>query len=176
MSIYTKTGDKGTTSLFDNKRVFKDDIRVESYGTVDELVSFLGLAKNYVEDEDIYNIIQQVQNKLFTLASILATEDSSQVKYRIKEKDIEYLEDKIDDYMGRLGNPTGFIIPGSGKKSGYLHVCRTICRRAERRIITLSKEVELDPLVVKYVNRLSDLLYALARYLEEEEVKVEYRA
>lgn len=176
MSIYTKTGDKGTTSLFDNKRVFKDDIRVESYGTVDELVSFLGLAKNYVEDEDIYNIIQQVQNKLFTLASILATEDSSQVKYRIKEKDIEHLEDKIDDYMGRLGNPTGFIIPGSGKKSGYLHVCRTICRRAERRIITLSKEVELDPLVVKYVNRLSDLLYALARYLEEEEVKVEYRA
>lgn len=176
MSIYTKTGDKGTTSLFDNKRVFKDDIRVESYGTVDELVSFLGLAKNYVEDEDIYNIIQQVQNKLFTLASILATEDSSQVKYRIKEEDIEYLEDKIDDYMGRLGNPTGFIIPGSGKKSGYLHVCRTICRRAERRIITLSKEVELDPLVVKYVNRLSDLLYALARYLEEEEVKVEYRA
>lgn len=176
MSIYTKTGDKGTTSLFDNKRVFKDDIRVESYGTVDELVSFLGLAKNYVEDEDIYNIIQQVQNKLFTLASILATEDSSQVKYRIKEKDVEYLEDKIDDYMGRLGNPTGFIIPGSGKKSGYLHVCRTICRRAERRIITLSKEVELDPLVVKYVNRLSDLLYALARYLEEEEVKVEYRA
>lgn len=176
MSIYTKTGDKGTTSLFDNKRVFKDDIRVESYGTVDELVSFLGLAKNYVEDEDIYNIIQQVQNKLFTLASILATEDSSQVKYCIKEKDIEYLEDKIDDYMGRLGNPTGFIIPGSGKKSGYLHVCRTICRRAERRIITLSKEVELDPLVVKYVNRLSDLLYALARYLEEEEVKVEYRA
>ena len=176
MSIYTKTGDKGTTSLFDNKRVFKDDIRVESYGTVDELVSFLGLAKNYVEDEDIYNIIQQVQNKLFTLASILATEDSSQVKYRMKEKDIEYLEDKIDDYMGRLGNPTGFIIPGSGKKSGYLHVCRTICRRAERRIITLSKEVELDPLVVKYVNRLSDLLYALARYLEEEEVKVEYRA
>ncbi|GFN35238.1 cob(I)yrinic acid a,c-diamide adenosyltransferase [Tepidimicrobium xylanilyticum] len=176
MSIYTKTGDKGTTSLFDNKRVSKDDIRVESYGTVDELVSFLGLAKNYVDDEKIFNIIQTVQNKLFTLASILATEDEKNIKYRIVEEDIEYLEKHIDEYMRKLGNPTGFIIPGSGKKSGYLHVCRTICRRAERRIITLSKETELDSLIIKYINRLSDLIYALARFLENEEVKVEYRA
>ncbi len=175
MSIYTKTGDKGTTSLFDNKRVSKDDIRVESYGTVDELVSFLGLAKNYIDEGEIYNIIQEVQNKLFTVASNLATEDKTKVKYYIIEEDIEYLEDNIDEYMGRLNNPTGFIIPGSGKKSGYLHVCRTICRRAERRIITLGSLSEVDPLVIKYVNRLSDLIYALARYLEEEEIKVEYR-
>lgn len=174
MNIYTKTGDKGTTSLFDNKRVPKDHIRVESYGTVDELVSFLGLAKNYMDDKEIFDLIQGIQNKLFIVASNLATEDKTKVKYHILEEDIKHLEDNIDEYMGRLENPTGFIVPGSGKKSGYLHICRTICRRAERRIITLGSHSEVDPLVIKYVNRLSDLIYALARYLEEEEIKVEY--
>lgn len=174
MNIYTKTGDKGSTSLFDNKRVSKDDIRVESYGTIDELGSFMGLAKNYVEDEEMYKTIQNMQNKLFTVATNLATEDSTKVKYHMVEKDIEDLEEIIDYYMGRLENPIGFIVPGSGKKSAHLHVARTICRRAERRIITLSKYAEVDPLVIKYVNRLSDALYAMARYSEENEVKVEY--
>ncbi len=174
MSIYTKTGDKGSTSLFDNKRVPKDHIRVESYGTVDELVSYLGLAKNYMDCKEIYNIIQEVQNKLFTVATNLATEDKNKIKYHIKEEDIKFLEDNIDKYMAKLNNPTGFIVPGSGKKSGYLHVCRTICRRAERRIITLESHSEVDPLLIKYVNRLSDLIYALARYLEEGEVEVKY--
>lgn len=175
MKIYTKTGDKGNTSLFDNVRVSKDDIRVESYGTIDELGSFMGLAKNYVEDEQMYGIIQEIQNKLFTVATNLATEDSSKVKHHILEKDIERLEEIIDLYMGRLNNPTGFIVPGSGKKSGHLHVARTICRRAERRIITLTNHAEVDSLVVKYVNRLSDALYAMARYSEENEVTVEYQ-
>ena len=175
MSIYTKTGDKGTTSLFDNKRVPKDHIRVESYGTVDELISFLGLAKNYISDEKIYNLIQEIQNKLFTLGANLATEDKTKVKYHIEEEDIKLLEDHIDQYMGRLNNSTGFIVPGSGKKSGYLHVCRTICRRAERRVISLEAHWEVDPLVIKYLNRLSDLIYALARYLEENEIKVEFK-
>jgi len=174
MKIYTRTGDKGTTSLFDNKRVPKDHIRVESYGTIDELVSYLGLAKNYMEDKEIYDLIEKIQNKLFVVANNLATEDKSKVKYHIQEEDIKFLEENIDKYMDKLGNPTGFIIPGSGKKSGYLHVCRTICRRAERRIITLSSEADIDPLVMKYVNRLSDLIYAIARYLEEKEVKVNY--
>ena len=176
MNIYTKTGDKGTTSLFDNKRVSKDNIRVESYGTVDELVSFLGLAKNYIHDEEIYNLIQGIQNKLFTVAANLATEDQTKIKHHITEEDIKFLEGNIDEYMERLNNPTGFIVPGSGKKSGYLHVCRTICRRAERRIITLEAHWEVDPLVIKYVNRLSDLIYALARYLEEDEIKVQFKA
>jgi len=174
MSIYTKTGDKGTTSLFDNKRVSKDHIRVESYGTIDELVSFLGLAKNFMEDDEVYALIQEVQNKLFTVAANLATEDRDKIKYHIVEDDIKSLEDNIDKYMNKAGNPTGFIVPGSGIKSGYLHVCRTICRRAERRIITLSTQADIDPLVIKYVNRLSDLIYAVARYLEEGEVKVDY--
>lgn len=176
MGIYTKTGDKGSTSLFDNKRVSKDDIRVESYGTVDELVSFLGLAKNYVEDQEIYDLIQHIQNKLFTVATNLATEDKSKVKYHIVEEDINFLEKRIDEYMGRLNDPKGFIVPGSGKKSAHLHVARTVCRRAERRIITLSNVAEIDPLVIKYVNRLSDVIYALARYLEEKEVRVDFKA
>ncbi|NMA87301.1 MAG: cob(I)yrinic acid a,c-diamide adenosyltransferase, partial [Tissierellia bacterium] len=142
MNIYTKTGDKGTTSLFDNKRVSKDDVRVEAYGTIDELVSALGLAKNYIEDNEIYNLIEQVQNKLFTVASILATEDKGKIKHHVIEEDIEFLEKNIDKYMGLLNNPTGFIIPGSGKASGHLHLCRTICRRAERRIITLQGHAE----------------------------------
>lgn len=174
MTIYTKTGDKGKTSLFDNKRVFKDDVRVEAYGTVDELGAFMGVAKNYVNDEEMYDYIHSIQNKLFTVASILATEDPSKIKHHIEEKEIDKLEAIIDIYMGRLGDPTGFIVNGSGKKSGHLHVARTVCRRAERRIITLSGLAEIDPLVIKYVNRLSDVLYAMARYSEEKESSVKY--
>lgn len=115
-----------------------------------------------------------MQNKLFTVASILATEDTSKIKHHITETDIDDLEKIIDIYMGRLGNPTGFIVNGSGKKSGHLHVARTVCRRAERRIITLSGIVDIEPLVIKYVNRLSDTLYAMARFSEEKEGSVKY--
>lgn len=174
MTIYTKTGDKGKTSLFDNKRVFKDDIRVDAYGTVDELGAFLGVAKNYVDDNEMYNYIHSIQNKLFTVASILATEDPKKVAHNIVEKDIDILEEIIDLYMGRLGDPTGFIVNGSGKKSAHLHVARTVCRRAERRIITLSGNIKIDPLLIKYVNRLSDVIYSMARYSEEKEVNVSY--
>lgn len=174
MTIYTKTGDKGKTSLFDNKRVAKDDIRVESYGTVDELGSFMGLAKNYVEDREMYDYIEEIQNKLFTVATNLATEDPGKVAHLMVQEDIDSLERIIDIYMGRLNDPTGFIVPGSSKKSGYLHVARTVCRRAERRIITLSGYATVDPLVIKYVNRLSDTLYAMARYSEEKHIKVRY--
>lgn len=175
MVIYTKTGDKGKTSLFDDKRVSKDDIRVESYGTIDELGSFMGLAKNYVEDEEMYDFIHSIQNKLFTVATNLATEDALKVAHYIVQEDIDSLEKIIDIYMGKLNNPKGFIVAGSSKGSGYLHVSRTVCRRAERRIITLSNYAIVDPLVIKYVNRLSDTLYAMARYSEEKEVKVEYK-
>lgn len=174
MKIYTKTGDKGKTSLFDSVRVSKDDIRVESYGTVDELGSWLGLAKNYVEDEEMYDRIFKIQNKLFTVATNLATEDQSKVSHSMKEEDIKDLEDIVDYYMGQLENKEGFIVPGSGKKSAYLHVARTVCRRAERRMISLAKIAEVDPLVIKYVNRLSDAIYAMARYSEDKENKVEY--
>lgn len=172
-NIYTKTGDKGTTSLFDAKRVSKDDIRVESYGTVDELGAFLGLAKNYVNNE-LYKNIENIQHKLFTVATNLATEDRSKIAHHITEDDIKDLEALVDQYMGALGNPTGFIVNGSNKASAYLHVARTICRRAERRIITLTGNADIDPLVLKYVNRLSDTIYSMARFSEEEQRKVEY--
>lgn len=175
MGIYTKTGDKGTTALFDGNRVSKDDIRVESYGTVDELGTFMGLAKNYVEDKELFDFIQNIQNKLFTVATNLATEDAAKVKYHIVEQDIFDLEKIIDKYMGLLNNPTGFIVPGSNIKSAYLHVARTVCRRAERRIISLSGVAIVDPLVIKYVNRLSDVLYAMARYTEDVQLSVEYK-
>ena len=174
MGIYTKGGDKGKTSLFDDKRVTKDDIRVESYGTVDELGSFLGLAKNYSIDEEMRERIFKIQNKLFTVATNLATEDPAKVMYKIKEEDILELEGIIDIYMGRLNDPTGFIVPGSNLASAYLHVARTVCRRAERRIVSLSGIAQVDPLVIKYVNRLSDVIYALARFSEEEQNSVKY--
>lgn len=174
MEIYTKTGDKGKTSLYDNTRLFKDDIRVESYGTIDELISVIGLAKNYVEDDEIYKTLEHIQNKLFIVTTNLATLDKEKIKFTIGEKDIEYLEEVVDEYMGRLDNPTGFIIPGSGKKSGHIHLARTVCRRGERRIISLARGQEVDALLIKYVNRLSDTLYAIGRYLEEEEIKVSY--
>lgn len=174
MDIYTKTGDKGSTSLFDDVRVSKDNIRVESYGTIDELGAFLGLAKNYVEDKEMYDKIHQIQNKLFTVAANLATEDSTKVMYYIVEQDIKDLEDIIDFYMGKLGDPTGFIVNGSNKKSAYLHVARTVCRRGERNIVTLANHAEIDFLVIKYVNRLSDVIYAMARFCEEEQIDVKY--
>ena len=168
MKIYTKTGDKGTTSLFDGNRVNKDDIRVESYGTIDELGSFLGLAKNYVEDQEIRELIQNIQNKLFTVASNLATENQENVKVHIVEEDIIFLEEIIDKYMNLLNNPMGFIVQGSNIKSAYLHVARTVCRRAERRILDLAHEEEISPDLIKFVNRLSDTIYTFARYLESE--------
>lgn len=174
MGIYTKTGDKGKTSLFDNVRVSKDNIRVESYGTVDELGSCLGLVKNYVEDKKMYDWLEDIQNKLFTLAANLATEDQSKIQFHIKDEDIKKLEKIIDYYEEKFDIKDGFILPGSGKKSAYLHLARTVCRRAERRIISLSAIAEVDPLVIKYVNRLSDSLYAMARYSEDKETKVIY--
>ncbi len=169
MKIYTKTGDKGKTSLYDGVRIEKDHIRVESYGTIDELGSFLGLSKQYVEDEEIYNIIENIQNKLFTVAANLATEDKSKLQYKITEDDIKDLEDIIDKYMDEF---KGFIIPGTNKASAHLHVARTICRRAERRIISSTEVVEVDPIIIKYVNRLSDVIYSLGRYLETEKKDV----
>jgi cob(I)alamin adenosyltransferase len=174
MNIYTKTGDKGQTSLFDGKRVSKDDIRVESYGTIDELGAWIGLAKNYVEKGPMYDELEGIQNKLFTVAAVLATEDSVKIEHQIVEDDILYLEGLVDYYMGQLNNPKGFIINGSSKPAAYLHLARTVCRRGERRIITLSRHADINPLVTKYVNRLSDVLYAMARYSEADQIEVKY--
>ncbi|WP_129596489.1 cob(I)yrinic acid a,c-diamide adenosyltransferase [Anaerophilus nitritogenes] len=174
MKIYTKTGDKGETSLYDNTRVDKDSIRVESYGTIDELNSILGVARNYIKDQKIKDILYGIQRQLFDVAGELATKNREKFPEKIKEEHIEELEKTIDIYVGKMDTVNQFIIPGSNIESAYLHVARTVCRRAERRILTLSRKEEVSPILIKYVNRLSDLIYALGRFLETDLVYVEF--
>lgn len=168
MKIYTKTGDKGKTSLFDDTRVDKDSIRVESYGTIDELNSSIGLARSYIKDEEIRTILFDIQRSLFDVAGELATPKGEDFPEKIEEKDIKHLEGIIDQYLEKMTKKekSMFIVPGSNQESAALHVARTICRRGERRMLTLSREAKIRPEVIRYVNRLSDTLYALARFLE----------
>lgn len=174
MKIYTKTGDKGKTSLYDNTRVEKDSLRVESYGTIDELNSCLGLARNFVEDQEIVEILYRIQRELFDVAGELATKDREKFPEKVQENHIETLEKYIDTYIEKIDKIDKFIIPGSNKASASLHVARTVCRRAERRILALSREEQVSPLLIKYVNRLSDVIYALARYSETDLKYVEF--
>lgn len=177
LKIYTKTGDKGQTSLYDTSRIDKDDIRVESYGTIDELNASLGFAKTFIDSSEIRQLIEGVQRKLFNVAGELAMLDGSSFPERIEESDIQNLEEGIDYFLEQLGRDQAFrfVLPGSNTASGALHVARTVCRRAERRIITLSKEAETSPLLLKYVNRLADYIYTLARVLEERPTFVEFK-
>lgn len=168
MKIYTKTGDRGQTGLYDGTRIDKDSIRVESYGTIDELDSSLGFARNFIEDDEVVNIIYKIQRELFDVASELATLDATKISKKISEENIEYLENIIDSFIEKIPRVDKFIIPGSNKACASLHVARTICRRAERRILTLSKHEEVNPLLIKYVNRLSDCIYSMARFLETD--------
>lgn len=168
MKIYTKTGDRGETSLYDGKRVKKDEIRVESYGTVDELNSSIGLAKNFVNDQEVVAILKKIQRELFDVAGELATTDRDKFPEKIGKSHVEALESIIDAYLDKIDKMDAFIIPGSNHASASLHVARTVCRRAERRILKLSREEDVSEWLLKYVNRLSDTLYAMARYLETE--------
>ena len=175
MKIYTRTGDKGKTGLFDGVRVDKDDIRVEAYGTVDELNSALGLARHFIGDDEVLAILLTIQRELFNVAGELATSDSSKFPERISPAQVTRLEEIIDSYIARIEQMDKFIIPGSSKASAALHVARTVCRRAERRIITLSRDIEINEALLKYINRLSDTLYALARFLESELIYVNFQ-
>lgn len=174
MRIYTKTGDKGQTSLYDSTRVDKDSIRVECYGTIDELNCSLGFAKNFIDNEEVVNEVNRIQRLLFNVAGELATKDASKFPHRVTEEAVLDLERLIDDFMSRTNNTPQFIIPGSSKASGALHMARALCRRAERRIITLNREEPLGEILMKYVNRLSDAIYAMARFLESEIVLVDF--
>ncbi len=173
MEVYTRTGDKGTTSLYDGSRVPKDSARVESYGTLDELNSQLGLARSLIAEERISQIIFRVQRELFDVAGELATSDPKKFPEKIGEAEVEQLESDIDSFLNSMNKKekSRFIVPGSSQASAALHVARTICRRAERRTITLTGEAEIREVILKYLNRLSDLIYTLARY---SEVKLDY--
>ncbi len=177
MKIYTRSGDKGNTSLFDNSRVPKDSIRVESYGTLDELNSQLGMARSMLKNNEIAETIKKVQRQLFNVAGELATPNSEDFPERVRPEDIEELEGIIDNLLDKMNKEqlSKFIIPGSNRCSAALHVARTICRRAERRIITLAREEEIREELLKYVNRLSDVIYSLARYVESELDYVDFK-
>lgn len=168
MKIYTKGGDKGETGLFGGERVSKDSLRIDSYGTIDELNSFIGLAIIEVKDGDIKKLLSRIQNQLFTLGSDLATPDTERNKKfnvpRVKEDLVLELEKEIDMFESRNDEIRFFILPGGTKGSTLLHICRTICRRAERNVVSLSKTEEINTNIIIYLNRLSDLFFVLGRY------------
>ena len=168
MKIYTKTGDDGQTGLFGGGRVSKDDPRVEAYGDVDELNAWIGMVRAAEVMPRIDEVLVPIQRDLFAIGALLATPDLQKMhdhlaKAQIDKTRIEDLEHAIDDCDRELEPLRAFIMPGGTHKSAALHVARTVCRRAERRVISLGKEVELPALVVIYLNRLSDLLFSLAR-------------
>ena len=168
MKIYTRTGDRGDTGLFGGGRVPKNDPRVEAYGDVDELNAHLGLARAIEMMPRIDEVLVPIQRDLFALGALLATPDHAKMheqlaKARIDEDRVSQLERAIDQGEEELEPLRAFIIPGGTPKSAALHVARTVCRRAERRVIALAQATELPTLVVIYLNRLSDLLFVLAR-------------
>jgi cob(I)alamin adenosyltransferase len=165
MKIYTKTGDKGETSLFGGSRVSKDNIRIESYGTVDELNSYLGLIRDYNLNEEDEKVIIGIQDRLFTLGSLLAADPSkNNLKLPpLKQEDVELLELEMDKMNEILPEMKTFVLPGGDKAASHCHIARCICRRAERSVITLAKQESIDEILIQYLNRLSDYLFVLAR-------------
>ena len=164
--IYTRTGDKGKTSLVGGARVKKTHVRLEAYGTVDELNSQLGLLYTYLTEEGDKKLILWVQHKLFSVGSYLATDQSNtalRIESQIADEDIHRLENAIDEADASLPPLKAFVIPGGSRGSAVCQVCRTVCRRAERRILTMAEEHEVTKNVSAFVNRLSDYLFVLAR-------------
>ena len=166
MKVYTKTGDTGTTSLVGGKRVDKACARLESYGTIDELNSQVGLLLTYVEEEKDRECLIGIQNCLFVVGAQLATETESAhvLQSTITADDISALEKEIDSATEGLPKWKGFTLPGGCRAAALAHVCRTVCRRAERRILTLNASEPVSPDLIAYINRLSDYLFTLARY------------
>ena len=169
MKIYTKTGDKGTTSLIYGQRVAKNDLRVEAYGTCDETNSMIGLALSYLNKEKlqgkeiIEEIYHKIQTTLFHVGAELATPKGKEVKWTLAAYDVEEMEKQIDNWNEALPELTNFILPGGHPAGASFHVARTIARRAERCAVSLGEDV--NPLVLAYLNRLSDLLFVTARYV-----------
>ncbi len=173
--VYTRTGDKGTTSLVGGIRIGKADIRLEAYGTVDELNSHLGLLAAHLSagdknlpDSDDRRTIEQIQSILFNIGTHLATDLSRTPLYpsaRLPEDAITRLEDEIDRTLAMLPEAQGFVLPGGTIAAAQAHICRTVCRRAERRVVALAAEAEVGPEIQTYLNRLSDYLFVLAKKL-----------
>ncbi|MCY1722129.1 cob(I)yrinic acid a,c-diamide adenosyltransferase [Prolixibacteraceae bacterium Z1-6] len=166
--VYTKTGDDGTTGLVGGSRVKKYDPRLEAYGTVDELNACLGVVRSYEIPEEIKLLLIQIQNKLFNIGSRLASDEKGQTytaNLVIKNEDIEVIEVAIDQFEEGLPELRNFILPGGELSVAQCHMARTVCRRAERRIVEFAEQTPVQKEIVKYINRLSDFLFVLARKL-----------
>ncbi len=170
MKIYTKKGDLGTTGLIGGARVSKDHLRIEAYGTIDELNSYLGLIRDQKISETTLKEVLQIQDRLFTLGALLAVDEKgTKMKLpTIYDSDIEDLEKAIDAMDESLEPMKSFILPGGHQTVSYTHIARCVCRRAERITVTLSHHFKVDPLIIKYLNRLSDYLFTLSRKLSKD--------
>jgi cob(I)alamin adenosyltransferase len=167
--IYTKTGDEGRTSLIGGTKVSKSDLRIESYGTIDELNSFVGMVNDYVQDEQVKKMLKEIQDRLFTIGSSLACDPKKEPLMKIpdlKDADIRLLEEEIDRMQSILPAMKSFLLPGGHIAVSTTHVTRCVCRRAERLCVHLKDQQEfVEPRVITYLNRLSDYLFVLARYI-----------
>lgn len=170
MKIYTKTGDQGTTSLLGGRRVLKSNLRIESYGTVDELNSYIGLLRDQDVNQKREVVLKEIQDRLFTIGATLATEPGKANVKRpdLLESDLELLEGEIDTMEDGLPMLKNFVLPGGHQIVSFCHIARTVCRRTERCVISLMEEEHVDELIVKYLNRLSDYLFVLGRKITQE--------
>lgn len=170
MKIYTKKGDQGQTSLIGGTRVKKNNIRIEAYGTVDELNAHVGLVRDTLEDETEKALVFEIQNLLFTIGSQLAADpDRNKMKLPdLEESHVEHLEKEMDKINEKLPALTHFILPGGHPFVSHCHIARTICRRAERKVVALANHEEVNPLILKYLNRLSDYLFMLSRKISQD--------
>jgi cob(I)alamin adenosyltransferase len=171
MKIYTKTGDKGTTSLIGGTRVAKSHLRIESYGTIDELNSYIGLVRDQDVNKGRADMLKEIQDRLFTIGSTLATDPDKDTKMKtpdLREEDVTLLEQEIDAMTAGVPPLRAFVLPGGHQSVSFCHLARCVCRRAERLAIRLQEESPVDDLVIKYLNRLSDYLFALCRKMTYE--------
>lgn len=176
MKVYTKTGDEGSTSLVGGTRVSKAHVRLEAYGTVDELNAQLGLLRTYLLDEADCEFVAGVQHRLFAVGGYLATDQTCRTLHQatvIRTEDVELMEREIDRLDIDLPKLKAFVLPGGCRAAAVCHVCRTVCRRAERRILQLAQEAVIDKILLAFMNRLSDYLFVLSRKLNFDEEKDE---
>lgn len=170
MKIYTKTGDDGTTALYGGLRLSKAALRIEAYGTVDELNSFLGLLTTYLEEQEFIDLMQNIQSRLFDIGTHLAAEPGKKnlILPEIPEDAITLLEKYIDKMNEKLPELKFFILPGGNRAAAVCHVARTVCRRAERNIVRLAENDDIASILIQYLNRLSDFLFVLARKMAHD--------
>jgi len=163
MKLYTKQGDDGETSLLGGQRVSKDNLRVTAYGEVDECNAVIGVAAAFCTDDELRGLLQHVQSDLFSLGAMLATPSSHQPAMVVADEDVARLEGWIDAAVAEVPPLQQFVLPGGAPTAAALHMARTVCRRAERAVVTLGESDRVEGVVIRYLNRLSDLLFAWAR-------------